>query len=71
MKGILQGLGSVHEKDYVHRDIKPDNIMLTKSDHIESNSIKLVDFGLSAAYKISFTNHLEEKIGTILFMAPE
>lgn len=28
-------INSVHQLDYVHRDLKPDNILLTKSGHIK------------------------------------
>jgi serine/threonine protein kinase len=45
--------------------------MIALSDQIDSNSVKIIDFGLSATSKISFTNHLDDKIGTIIFMAPE
>ena len=38
----LIALNSVHKMNYIHRDIKPDNILLDNSGHI-----KLSDFGLS------------------------
>lgn len=56
-----------HEHDVIHRDIKSQNIMITKN-----NIIKLVDFGLSryvkSDSKLSRTNDL---IGTPLMLAPE
>ena len=53
MKGILQGILVVHENDYIHRDIKPENIMLDSTDNLKSENVKLVDFGLSATFKLS------------------
>lgn len=38
----LLALNSVHKMNYIHRDIKPDNILLDNSGHV-----KLSDFGLS------------------------
>ena len=71
MKGIFQGILVVHENDYIHRDIKPENIMLDSTDSLRSENVKLVDFGLSATFKLSIKEQPTEKIGTILFMAPE
>ena len=53
IRGVLSGLQVVHENDYIHRDIKMENIMLDQPDKISSDHIKLVDFGLSATFKIS------------------
>ena len=35
----------MHEKNYMHRDIKPDNIMMGLGEH--SNTVYLIDFGLT------------------------
>ena len=40
-KQILIGINSMHQSGSAHRDLKPDNIMLTK----ENPSIKIADFG--------------------------
>ncbi|EJD04608.1 kinase-like protein [Fomitiporia mediterranea MF3/22] len=40
---ILKGLEFLHENNYVHRDIKPDNIMVD-----DTYNIKITDFGLTA-----------------------
>jgi len=48
----------------MHRDLKPDNILLRESD----SKWVLADFGLSAFTK---ENHIYDKCGTLGYMAPE
>ena len=42
MKQLFQAVNHCHAQEIVHRDIKPDNIMIT-----EDNTVRLIDFGLS------------------------
>lgn len=41
MAELVQAVHLVHEKNYIHRDLKPDNILITREGHV-----KLSDFGL-------------------------
>lgn len=61
----LQALIHLHEHNVIHRDIRGNNIVLTKE-----GEVKLVDFGLSKALK----NELEKRhtcIGSPSWIAPE
>ncbi|KAI9127208.1 hypothetical protein K1719_001767 [Acacia pycnantha] len=61
---ILSGLVYLHSKRVVHRDLKPDNILVDSQD-----IIKLVDFGVSKHLVESVGNH--STWGTLYYAAPE
>ncbi|CAI2366219.1 unnamed protein product [Moneuplotes crassus] len=65
-KKVLEGLKYLHDNNYVHRDIKPDNIWFSK----EGNNPKIGDFTVTQ-YIPSHDFMLMSKVGTPLFMAPE
>lgn len=63
---ILQALQHAHEKGIVHRDIKPQNIML-----LQDGTIKVTDFGI-ARFSRSETRTITDKaIGSVHYIAPE
>lgn len=66
---ICEGLAEFHKKGFVHRDIKPDNIMISEYD-LSEPKIKIIDFGGAKhmnMYNISDTT----VIGTLGYQAPE
>ncbi|XP_035660917.1 striated muscle preferentially expressed protein kinase-like [Branchiostoma floridae] len=63
---LLGALQYIHSKDIVHLDIKPENLLLTKSD---SGQLKLCDFGL-ARQLLPGTPEIC-RFGTPEFVAPE
>jgi serine/threonine protein kinase len=69
MRNLLSAVEHVHSKNFVHRDLKPENILI--DDYNDLSSIKLADFGLSASFRINQSYSLDERMGTLLYMAPE
>ncbi|KAK9135973.1 hypothetical protein Syun_015303 [Stephania yunnanensis] len=69
-ESILKGLHCIHQKGFVHCDIKPHNILLTS----EPGQVKIADFGLAMKIGDS-TNSIELPNlrfgGTPMYMAPE
>ena len=66
LRAIGAGLGAVHERNLVHRDVKPGNIIIEK----ESGRPVLVDFGLARRAKSS-SPRATQTAGTPLYMPPE
>ncbi len=65
-EAIARGLKVAHEKDIVHRDIKAENIMLTKS-----GQLKIMDFGLAKLRSHATLTRAGSSLGTLSYMSPE
>jgi len=61
---IVFGLGHIHSRGVLHRDIKLDNILLD-----EDGSVKICDFGISKV--IVKSDIIKEQCGTPAYIAPE
>jgi len=66
MVQIAHGLKAAHEKDVIHRDIKPHNIMVTSN-----NQLKIMDFGLAKLKNSLSITRTGMSLGTLSYMSPE
>lgn len=63
---ILRALQHAHEKGIVHRDIKPQNIML-----LQDGTIKVTDFGIARFSRSETRTMTGKTIGSVHYIAPE
>ena len=63
---ILRALQHAHDKGIVHRDIKPQNIML-----FEDGTIKVMDFGIARFSRIDGKTLSDKTVGSVHYISPE
>lgn len=63
IKHISNGIKYMHNNNYIHRDIKLENILINSN-----NDIKICDFGFTI---FQYGNSITGKLGTIQYVAPE
>ncbi len=66
---IISGIRAIHRMEMLHRDLKPDNIMIT-----DEGEVKIIDFGsikIAGVEEISTPVKHKELMGTMNYTAPE
>jgi serine/threonine protein kinase len=75
MRDICAGVGIAHRQGVLHRDLKPDNVIIKPAIHEgELESAKVVDFGLAKLRDVAGGSALTQTgtvIGTLYYMSPE
>jgi eukaryotic-like serine/threonine-protein kinase len=66
MTGVLDGLAAAHSSGIVHRDVKPENVLLTTDGRL-----KVADFGLARAQAAVGQTRAGLLIGTVAYLPPE
>jgi len=62
---VADALAAAHEKGIIHRDIKPQNIM------VSNGRVKVMDFGLVRITEASRITSIHEIVGTLHYMSPQ
>ena len=66
VKQVAAALQYAHERKFIHRDVKPENMLMGRQEEV-----LLSDFGLAALAHSSASLSAQEAVGTLPYMAPE
>ncbi len=67
LEPVLQALAEAHAKGLIHRDVKPENVILN-----DNGTVKVADFGLARAVTSqTVTSTQGVLLGTVAYLAPE
>ncbi|MFV2073178.1 MAG: tetratricopeptide repeat protein [Thermoanaerobaculales bacterium] len=70
MGQLVDAVTSIHAMGIVHRDIKPNNVIVTGADGAEEQ-VKLLDFGAAKLDTMTTLTAAGELLGTVSYLAPE
>jgi serine/threonine protein kinase len=70
MGQLADAVTSIHAMGITHRDIKPDNVIVTRSDDVKE-LVKLLDFGAAKLDTMTTLTGAGELVGTVSYLAPE
>lgn len=66
---VAEVLAAAHDRGVTHRDLKPDNILLTPTD--QRFRVRVIDWGIAHHHASARLTNMNEAIGTPTYMAPE
>jgi len=70
MKQMIGAIYYMHKNGVCHRDLKPENFLFSSKAPVERNTLKLIDFGLSAEFTPGSAK-FSTKAGTPYYVAPQ
>jgi len=72
IESVTAALSAAHDSNILHRDVKPENIMLTPQKDAPDR-VRLIDFGIARVgnSQLAPETEISRAIGTILYIAPE
>ncbi|WP_434991873.1 Stk1 family PASTA domain-containing Ser/Thr kinase [Arthrobacter sp. Ld5] len=64
LDAVVEGLAAAHDAGLIHRDVKPENVLLS-----DTGQVKIADFGLARA--VSASTGTATLVGTVAYLSPE